>query len=331
MTTLYVTEQHAILRKTSDRVVVEKEGQVLAEVPCLKLESVLLFGNVQVTTQALAELLEHGIELALLSSSGKLRGQLTPPKAKNVVLRMRQYEASQHPAFRLEIAREMVRAKIENSLAVVRRFRANHPESHAPRVEENIESALGRLDVAESLPSLLGVEGSAAAAYFPLLTAMIPADLRPPRRERRPPPDPFNALLSFGYVLAGNEIQALLDAIGFDPYVGFLHELDYGRPSLALDLLEEFRPAFVDRLSVALLNRQILHRSDFTQDAERGVFLRRESLGAYFRAYEEEIRQPLAMGGGHEISLREAFREQAQRLARALRGEETYRGFRLPC
>lgn len=330
MTTLYVTEQHAILRKTSDRVVVEKDGQILAEVPCLKLESVLLFGNVQVTTQALAELLEHGIELALLSSSGKLRGQLTPPKAKNVVLRMRQYEASQDAAFRLETAREMVRAKIENSLAVVRRFRANHPESHRAPAESAIEDALDGVDAIDGLPSLLGVEGSAAAAYFPLLIAMIPAELRPARRERRPPPDPFNALLSFGYVLAGNEIQALLDAIGFDPYVGFLHELDYGRPSLALDLLEEFRPAFVDRLSVLLLNRGTLRRTDFTQEDERGVFLRRESLGAYFRTYEEVIRERLAVGSG-EISLREAFREQAQRLARALRGEEAYRGFRLPC
>jgi CRISPR-associated protein Cas1 len=330
VTTLYITEQHAILRKTSDRVIVEKDGKVLAEVPCLKLESVLLFGNVQVTTQALAELLEHGIELALLSLSGKLRGQLTPPKAKNVVLRMRQYEASQSDDYRLGIAREFVRAKIENSLSVVRRFRANHPASLDERAEEAIERALAQVDRTGSLPSLLGVEGSAAAAYFPLLASMVPEDLRPTGRDRRPPPDPFNALLSFGYVLAGNEIQALLDAMGFDPYVGFLHEIDYGRPSLALDLLEEFRPAFVDRLSVALLNRQILRRTDFTDDPARGVFLRRESLGAYFRAYEEELRQPLAVGG-RQVSLREAFREQAQRLARALRGEEDYRGFRLPC
>lgn len=290
----------------------------------------LLFGNVQVTTQALVELLDHGIELAILSQSGKLRGQLTPPKAKNVVLRMRQYEVAQQGSFRLAIAREIVRAKIENTVAVVRRFRVNHPETDDPKAEAAIAHALGQIEAAASLPSLLGIEGSAAAAYFPLLAAMVPGDLRPAHRDRRPPHDPFNALLSFGYVLAGNEIQSLLDAMGFDPYVGFLHELDYGRPSLALDLLEEFRPAFVDRLSVALLNRQILRRSDFTSDPEHGVTLRRESLATYFHAYEEGLRAPLTTEG-EETTLRGAFRRQAERLARALRGEEAYRGFRLPC
>jgi CRISP-associated protein Cas1 len=330
MTVLYVTEQQAILRKTSDRIVIEKDGNVLLEVPCLKLESILLFGNIQVTTQALVELLDHGIELALLSQSGKLRGQLTPPKAKNVVLRMRQYEAAQDPAWALGLAREVVRAKLENSLAVLQRFRSNHPDAIKHEEVAAIEHGVERIDGAASLAVLRGVEGAAAAAYFPLLIRMLPEELRPDGRERRPPPDPFNALLSFGYVLAGNELQALLDAMGFDPYVGFLHEVDYGRPSLALDLLEEFRPAFVDRLSVALLNRQVLRETDFTTDPERGVRLRRESLATYFRAYEEELRRPIAAEGGG-LSLREAFRAQAEALARALRGEETYRGFRLPC
>ena len=330
MTVLYVTEQHAILRKTSDRIRIEKGGALLAEVPCLHLESILLFGNIQITTQAMVELLDHGIELALLTLSGRLRGQLTPPKAKNVVLRMRQYAAALDETAALAIAREMIAAKLENSLAVVERFRANHEGVIEHGALEPIADALAQVPAASSLATLRGLEGAAAAAYFPLLAAMVPVELRPPRRERRPPPDPFNALLSFGYVLLGNELQALLDAMGFDPYVGLLHQVDYGRPSLALDLLEELRPAFVDRLSVGLLNRQILRETDFTTDPGRGVYLRRERLPAYFTAYEQEIRADLATPDGPR-SLRTICREQAERLARALRGEEPYRGFRLPC
>jgi CRISPR-associated protein Cas1 len=127
--TLYVTEQRSIIRKTSDRLVVEKDDAVLLEVPCLKLEAVLIYGNVQVTTQALVEMLDHGIEMAIFSLSGQLRGQLTPPKAKNIPLRMRQYEASRDEGFCLRLARELVRAKIESSAAVMRRHRKNHPDA----------------------------------------------------------------------------------------------------------------------------------------------------------------------------------------------------------
>jgi len=121
--TLYLTEQGSVLYKTSDRLVVEKHGEVLLEIPCLKLDAILIFGNVQVTTQALVELLDHGIELALLSLSGKLRGQLTPPKARNIPLRMRQYEVAHEEPARVDLAREVVLGKVLNSIAVLKRFR----------------------------------------------------------------------------------------------------------------------------------------------------------------------------------------------------------------
>lgn len=123
MAVLYLTEQGSIVRKTSDRLIVEKNHEVLLEVPCLKLETILIYGNVQVTTQALAELLDHGIELAYLSQSGRLRGQLTPPKAKNIPLRMRQYELARSEEA-LSLAKRLVSAKVANSSAVLRRLRA---------------------------------------------------------------------------------------------------------------------------------------------------------------------------------------------------------------
>lgn len=330
MRALYVTEQRAVIRKTSDRLVIEKNHKVLLEVPCLNLETVLIYGNVQVTTQALVEMLDHGIELAIFSLNGQLRGQLTPPKARNVPLRMRQYEVARSEAESLALARELVRAKIENSAAVLRRFRANHPEALPAAAVAEVERAAAGIDRISSLDALRGIEGTAAARYFEAFEALVPAELGFAGRNRRPPRDPVNALLSFGYVLVGNEIQALLDGMGFDPYLGFYHQLDYGRPSLALDLLEEFRAPLVDRWSAALLNRGLLRSADFARTPDGGLLLQREALKRFFPAYEEEVDTPFAVDG-EPLSFRQLFRRQAERLARALTAGEPYRGFRLPC
>lgn len=330
MASLYITEQNAILRKTSDRLVLEKDGQVLLEVPCLKIDTVLLFGNVQFTTQALVEMLDHGIEMALFSSRGRLRGQLTPPKAKNVPLRMRQYEFADSRERCLEIAREIVRGKLANCHAVVQRFRSNHPQAISTEEAASLEADRDRATEASSLEILRGIEGSAAARYFPLLSRMLPEEFAFDRRNRRPPRDPFNALLSFGYVLVGNELQALLDGMGYDPYLGFYHQLDYARPSLALDLLEEFRGALVDRYSVKLLNLHRLGSEDFTTARGGGVYLTREGQKKYFAAYEEELATPFALEDA-SLSFRDVFRLQGHALARTLLQGEPYRSFRLPC
>src|SRR6185295_16819584 len=154
MATLFITEQGSIIRKTGDRLIVEKDDAVLLEIPCLKIETVLLYGNVQVTTQALAKMLDHGIELALLSRSGRLRGQLTPPKAKNIHLRMRQYEASGDTSFCLGFARAIVAAKIASSAAVLWRFQKNHPEVLADSEIADVERAAENLDAVSSLDAL---------------------------------------------------------------------------------------------------------------------------------------------------------------------------------
>ena len=330
MARLYLTEQQAILRKTGDRLIVEKDHEVLLEVPCIKLEAVLIYGNVQFTTQAAVELLEHGIELALFSSTGKLWGQLTPPKARNVVLRMRQYELESSEEHCLGFAKSIVRGKIRNAAAMIRRFRANHPEALPATSVEAVEKALERLDECSSLEALRGIEGSAAAAYFRAFAATVPPELGFEGRQRRPPRDPVNSLLSFGYVLVGNELQSLLDGIGFDPYIGFYHRLDYGRPSLALDLLEEFRPSLVDRLTANLLNLGILSAGDFSRTPEGGLYLNREGKRRYFIEYEKMLNEPFALEGS-TLTFREVFRRQADRLAALLSRGEPYESFILPC
>lgn len=330
MAVLYLTEQRSIVRKTSERLVVQKDKEVLLEIPCDKVDTVLIYGNVQVTTQALAEMLEHGIELAFLSTSGKLRGQLTPPKPKNVPLRMRQYEIVHSQDGCLPLARGVVQAKIANSVSVLRIFRAHHEDAVSLAVIQELEARLPRLEEMRILEELLGLEGASAATYFQGLAGVVPSWAGFSGRNRRPPRDAFNALLSFGYVLVGNEIQCLLDAMGYDPYLGFFHKPEYGRPSLGLDLLEEFRAPLVDRLSVKLLKLRILDADDFRDTPEGGVLLKKEAMKKFFPAYEKEVTTPIAIDG-ESLSYRQLFRRQAERLARTLLQGELYEPFRLPC
>lgn len=192
MATLYVTEQGSILRKTGDRIIVEKDDQVLLEVPCHKVDTVLIFGAVQVTIQALSELLEHEIELALFTRHGRLKGQLTPIKSKNIVLRVAQFERVREGTFALQTARELVRAKIGNAIAVLRRFAYNHPERKAALDAEvaRLQTHLTSLDKAPDLAALNGLEGIAGRAYFAGFAQMILADLPFPGRRRVLPPIP---------------------------------------------------------------------------------------------------------------------------------------------
>jgi len=332
MATLYITEQGSILRKTGDRIIVEKDEQALLDVPCHKVDAVLIFGAVQVTIQALSELLEHGIELALFTRHGRLKGQLTPIKSKNIVLRMAQFERARDPAFVLQTARALVRAKIGNAMTVLRRFAYNHPEQKSALDIEvaRLETHLASIDRVQELAALNGLEGIAGRAYFAGLAQMVLADLLFPGRRRRPAPDPINALLSFGYTLIGNELHSLLDGMGFDPYLGFLHQIDYGRPSLALDLLEEFRHPLVDRLTLTLINKRILQEADFALDPASGsMYLTPEAMKVYFRHFERwMLEERIDSPDGQKLGFRRVFQLQAQRMADAVRTGAVYQPFR---
>ena len=331
MANLYLIEQGSILRKTGDRLIVEKDNKELLEIECFKIDTVFVFGNVHVTTPVLTELLDHGIELALLTMGGRLKGQLTPPKAKNVLLRMAQYQKSQEGPFALSLARCFVQGKAENALSLLTRHHRNYPERGFDPYRQELERLLAKIGEAQALDSLRGLEGTAARIYFEGFGLACRKELSFEGRRRRPPTDPINALLSFGYTLIGAELTSLLDAMGYDPYIGFYHQLDYGRPSLALDLLEEFRVPAVDRLVLNLTNLRTLQKEDFVPDEESGgLRLKREALGKFFRAYEEHLNRGFKdKASGETTTLRKSFRRQAERLAHHLTQGEPYAPFNL--
>ncbi|MCX7719460.1 MAG: CRISPR-associated endonuclease Cas1 [Candidatus Sumerlaeaceae bacterium] len=323
---LHITEQGATLRKTGDRLIVEKDDQQLLELECRHVEGVLLYGNVQVTTQALAEMLEHRIELALLSESGKLRGQLTPPASANVSLRLAQYARHADPPARLQLARTIVQSKLLNGAHVLRRAVHHIPNPEVTATAEILENAAKRASVAADTDTLRGIEGSAAKQLFQAYSLLFRGELPFEGRSSRPPRDPVNALLSFGYVLLGNQILWQLDAIGLDPHIGLYHEPRHGRPALALDLVEEFRHPCVDRLTLTLVNRRILTPGDFQPpDPNEGVRLTRPGLRKYLTHWERWMqypgRHPVT---GEPLTWRGAIRRQAELLARALRDNTPY-------
>lgn len=330
MATLYLTEQGSKLCKDHLRLVVEKDDQVLLEVPEFKVERVLVFGNVQLTTQAINFLLENGIETSFLTLSGRLRGKLSPVASKNVPLRLAQYERSRDGGFKLDLSRRIVEGKLKNARALLGRYARNHPEVDFSEAVGEIDRAIQALPRKERVSTVLGVEGTAIGTYFRAYGRMFRKGLGFERRIRRPPGDPVNALLSFGYVLITNEIGSLVEAMGFDPYIGFLHAPEYGRKSLALDLVEEFRHPVVDGLTLSLINTRVLGEEDFEHREDGGFYLKREANRKFFTHYERRMNQTfLDRSLGRQASFRELFKVQAQRLAKTVKDGEPYQPFQV--
>lgn len=321
---LYITEQGATLRKSGDRFLVEKDDRVLADLPYHKLENVLVFGHVQVTTQAMGELLERGVRLSVFSRQLRYRGSLTPAKGKNVELRLKQFELYRDEARSLGWARSVVRAKIGNGCAVLRRYARRGGKTGAMEAAVNtMEAALADLGEARDLNSLLGLEGGAARAYFGGLMSYNRSAHMWDGRKKAPAPDPLNALLSLTYTLLTHELVGLLDALGLDPHVGFLHQLDYGRPSLALDLLEPLRHPVADRFVITVVNRGMFQAGDFHPvlgDHGEGMALMPGALREFFGAYERwMIGKPGPAGSGGAEPFRQALRREVESFAGVLR------------
>ena len=321
---LYLTQQGAVLRKAGDRLLVERNDEILFDSPYHKLDHVLTFGNVQITTQALAELLDKGVPLSLFSRQGQFRGALTPARGKNVELRLKQFQAYSDGARSLDLARSFIAAKISNGAAVVARYsaRAAHDED---RIELNVSERLRAVAEARHVAELDGVEGTAARDYFETAMRFNKSELRWEGRKRHPATDPINALLSLTYTLLMHELGAVLEGLGLDPYLGFLHQLDYGRPSLALDAVEPFRHPVADRLVLALVNKKVIGAADFQAHEDReGLFLKPLVLVRFFESYEKwMLNRPPG-----QVCFRERMHHEAERLVAAIRDGTPFEPYR---
>jgi CRISP-associated protein Cas1 len=326
MTFLYLTEQGSVLKKTGQRLIVEKDDQKLLDMPAAKIEGVMIFGNVQFTTQAVQLLLRQGVELALFSRSGRLLGQLTDPATKNIELRKAQFARYGEADFPLALACSLVEAKLSNCLEFLRQFGHNHPETQLDSETDQLAGLIPKVKGTVALSDLLGVEGSGARVYFQAFAKMIRHSFSFNGRRRRPATDPVNALLSLGYTMVYNEIASLLDGMGFDPYLGYYHQPRHGHATLASDLLEEFRTPLVDRFTLKTINNRVFQEADFfLHEPSGGIYLTDAARKRYFAAYEKFITEPVACAEEEsETSFRQLFRRQAERLKRAVADGAVY-------
>lgn len=326
MGTLYLTEQNSHLRKTSQRLVVERNGETLLEIPAFKVERVVVFGNVQITTPALVYLLQQGIETTLISAHGKIQGRLTPVENKNVFLRLRQYQTYSDSSFRISFARELIRSKLANGRRFLQRLSYSRELDLTPCLSD-IARYMESVQRADSLDSIRGYEGKGTAAYFQAFASLVKY-MKFAGRNRRPPRDPVNSLLSFGYTLLAGEVFAALSSGSLDPYLGFFHELKYGRAALCFDLCEEFRHLVVDGLVLDLVNRKRIQEDDFSPDPESGgLLLNPEPRKIFLQAFEQKMLGSRKSGEGDSSSYRMALHGQVEKLRAAIEGKADYRGF----
>ncbi len=324
---LYVQEPRAYVGKSGDTIQVRSaapEKKVLVERPLGDISQLTLFGDVQISTQAIQSLCQHNIPVVYLSYGGWFYGMTAGLPGKNIILRQRQFQMAADRDFCLRLARAWVAGKIRNQRTLLRR--------NASEVSDDILADLARAvqdaENAPSIESLLGIEGSAARAYFSQFQQMLsPAagqsgfSLQFKHRNRRPPTDPVNAILSYAYALLTKEITVACWTAGLDPHQGFFHQSKYGKPSLALDLMEEFRPIIADSVVITAVNTGVIGTNDFI---ERGGAVALEPTGrkAFLQAYERrmdsEITHPIF---GYRVSYRRILHVQVRLLSRLLMGE----------
>jgi len=335
LNTIYITSPYASLSKEGETILVKIDNPDTGEtvkktVPLHMVASLVVFGGAYISPSLIGFMAERGICCVLLNPTGKFQARIEGPVSGNVLLRRAQYKISDRPE---EIIRSFLLGKIANQRAVLQRFLRDYGAECETQKAEQIKSVVKKmvfiLQFIDKTPltadELRGKEGEAAQLYFGVFDNLIrapEAEMRWTKRSRRPPLDPINALLSFLYTLLVHDCRGACEAVGLDPAVGFLHRDRPGRPGLALDLMEELRPVFADRLALSLINRRQIRAADFKREENGAVVMADEARKTVLTAWQERKKEErLHEFLGEKIPFGLVPFIQAQLLARHLRGD----------
>ncbi len=328
LNTLYITSDDAYLSKERETFVVEVNHKKAFQAPIHSIENIVCFGFKALTPALMAFCAENNVGVSYLSETGKFLARVYGAQQGNVLLRKAQYAVADSEPESLKIARPIIAAKVSNYRNLLLRHQRNHPENCPDSLVSTattLGNRLAAIQATQSLDGLRGCEGDCASMYFSVLSSLITAqqeDFIFTVRSKRPPLDPANALLSFLYAILANDVRSALETTGLDPQVGFLHQLRSGRPSLALDIMEEFRAYLGDRIMLNLINLKQVTKKDFeireSGEVRMSDEARKTVITAYQKRKQEEITHPFL---GEKMTVGLLPHVQAQLMARYIRGD----------
>ena len=336
LNTLYVTTQGAYLRKDGQAVDVRIEKQTKLRVPLHNLDGIVGFGQVSVSPALMGACAQAGVTISFMERNGRFLASVLGPAHGNVLLRRAQYHTADDSAQCLTVSKAIVCGKIGNCRTVLRRAArdtdSEERKTALDRIAKKLTASLHEVGNAEALDQLRGLEGDASKLYFSVLNSMVNVSAREfefTKRSRRPPLDPINALLSFAYTLLAHDIRSACEATGLDVQVGFLHRDRPGRPGMALDLMEEFRPFLADRMVLSLINRQQVQPKDFELRESGAVYLNETGRKAFLTTWQQRKQETITHPFLQEkTTVGLLMLLQAKLMSRYLRGDlDTYPPF----
>ena len=302
-----VVEQGCTIKRKDIRFVIYKEGVINESVPYFEVNNIILWGRQNITGPALDLAFEKGIDIIFLTLSGKLKGKIQGEKSKNVYIRFAQYELWRDKEKKLQFSKAIIKNKINNQYKLLKYYGIDVPE--IIEIKKNVDSA-------NEIDEVMGFEGIASKIYFDYFKLVMQNDFEFNGRNRRPPKDEVNSLLSLTYSMVLNSILYELETSGLDSYLGFLHAIKYGRQALALDILEEFRQGFCDTFVIRLINRKEVKKEDFIYNEEEGMRFKPEAFKKYLEKYNNE-----------KESLIKIIKEQIEKLKISVFNEDEYKGY----
>lgn len=321
MAVIYVKEQGAYMEKRGERVLVVKNRNTLLDMPVANIDNIAVVGNVQMSTQLLHFLMENGVDISYFSFGGKYLGHSCAESSRNIFLRLAQYDHYNDSGNRLAMARRIVDNKINNQIAMIKHFRWSGAEYDWKEDVLQMEKNKKRLCELETANQILGIEGICSNIYFRAYGHIFKCPFSFDGRNRRPPRDPINVILSLGYTFLTREVSQALEAESFEMYMGFLHGLRYGRKSLALDIVEEFRQPVIDRLTLRLFNKGMLGKYDFEIEDD-AITLIEDGFKTFCKEYERWLTNRTY--SKTELSFRSHIKRQASILKKAIQNKEEY-------
>ena len=325
--TLYVLEHGYVLGKESERFTIRKAGRIIHRIPAIKVDQIMIFGNAQITTQAMHFCLRSKIPIYLLSGRGRFYGVVDGFDTDPVLLHRDQFNRAEDPDFCLELAHEFIRGKIANSRVILLRYSRKRGLTRLKQAADRLRGLGRSLQTADSLESLRGHEGTAARLYFRAFASCLDPDWRFGRRTKQPPRDPVNSMLSYGYTLLYYNLYSFIRARGLNPHVGFLHPIRMGHPALVSDIIEEFRSIIVDAVVFNLVFNRRLHPAQFGPADEPGkaCLLDDEARKIFIQELEKKMNTPLKHpNSGLRLDYRRCLEHQVHYLAAVIQGRKQH-------